>query len=100
MIKFLIFIFVIFLICSATPLLLEAISSCLMLCLIFIKCFIKCSLKLRLIFLPDRHVQKYFVGILYYESVIIENGSIGDIGDIGKVPDKVLEHFMWALHLD
>ena len=39
-IKFLIFIFVIFLIWSSTPLLLEAISSCLMLCLIFIKCFI------------------------------------------------------------
>ena len=36
----------------------------------------------------------------HFESVIKENGSIGDICDSGEVSDNVLEHVMRASHLD
>ena len=50
---------------------------------------------------PDRHVQEEMLEVMvHYEGVIIEDGSIGYIGDSDQVADNVLEHVMWSPHLD
>ena len=51
--------------------------------------------------LPDRHIQEEILEVMvHHEGVIIEDGSIGDIGDSDQVPDNVLEHVMRSPHLD
>ena len=50
---------------------------------------------------PDRHVQKEILEVMvHHEGVIIEDDSIGDIGDSDQVPDNVLERVMRSPHLD
>lgn len=50
---------------------------------------------------PDGHVQEEILEVMVHnEGVIIEDGSICDIGDSDQVPDNVLEHVMWSPHLD
>ena len=95
--KFLIFLDVIHLICSAK----ESSEGTI---------FLKTCLQIVLVIyrnliinksVPDRNVQEKILEVMvHHECVIIEDSSSVDIGDGDQVPDNVREQIMRAPHLD